>query len=100
MEEERAEDLVQRMQEDERESIYDLVDESHSQGGMGFYGLELMTPKEYALANDMVPQQVYYYIRRGVVKAVECLCGRTVIERNQADAALAERRKKRQGGKD
>lgn len=96
MKEERAEDLVQRMQDDEREQLEELIADRDEDDGV--FGLELMSPREYAHANDMVPQQVYYYIRRGVIKSVACLCGRTVIERSQADAALAERRQQREKG--
>jgi hypothetical protein len=82
-----ADDLVKKMQDDEREHIEDLTDSPLE--------LELMSPRDYAKANDMVPQQVYYYIRTGVIKSVACLCGRTVIEKKQADDALAKKRQSR-----
>ena len=92
MEPEHIDDVVKRMEKDDTLTVYDLLDEQ-GPDDMGVWGLELMTPRDYATMRGLLPQQVYYYIRKGVIHKIACLCGKTVIDGNQADKALSERGK-------
>ena len=53
-------------------------------------GLSKMTVVEWARANSIQPQLVYYHVRTGKIKQEVCVCGRKVIDIASADAVLAE----------
>lgn len=43
------------------------------------------TPREYGKLRGIQPQLVYYHIREGHIKKEHCICGRAVIDIDQAD---------------
>lgn len=61
-----AEELQRQIEEDE------LEDATH------------MTPRDFAKLQGVSPQLVYYYIRTGKIESQQCLCGRKVIDKEQA----------------
>jgi hypothetical protein len=51
-----------------------------------------MSVREYALANGLQPQNVYYYIRNGKIHQRPCgECGRKVIDIAEADAIFKKK---------
>jgi hypothetical protein len=57
--------------------------------------VDYLTPREFAKLIHVLPQQVYGWIRRGVLEAERCTCGRTVICVSRAQATLAARARAR-----
>jgi hypothetical protein len=53
--------------------------------------VDFLTPREFAKLVHVLPQQVYAWIRRGVLVAERCQCGRTVICVSRAQASLQAR---------
>jgi hypothetical protein len=58
-------------------------------------GATKLSPRDYAKYKGMRPQMVYYYIRQGVIDMERCVCGRNVVDVEQADEALSARAKAR-----
>lgn len=54
-----------------------------------------LTPREYARLRSMHPQQVYAYIRKGIIETEHCRCGRRVVNVEEADKALSPEEKAR-----
>ena len=50
-----------------------------------------LTPREYAKLRNVRPQQVYGWIRKGVIQSERCKCGRTIIHVLSANKALAKK---------
>lgn len=50
-----------------------------------------MSPRDFAKLIGVSPQLVYYYIRSGKIEAVQCLCGRKVIDKDQAREVFESR---------
>lgn len=44
-----------------------------------------LSPREYGKLRGMAPQLIYYHIRQGRIKKESCLCGRSVIDVDDAD---------------
>ena len=57
--------------------------------------IDYLTPREFAKLQGVKPQQVYQYIRKGVLVAERCKCGRTVICVSKAKATLEARKVQR-----
>lgn len=53
---------------DELDEIRDQAEE------VGF-----LTPREFAKLMDVAPQQIYYWIRNGVLETEQCRCGRRIL---------------------
>jgi hypothetical protein len=62
--------------------------------------VDYLTPIEYAKLIDVKPQQVYGWIRRGVIASEQCKCGRTIVCVSLANKVLAARRRAREGNVD
>jgi hypothetical protein len=80
-------ELQARMAADE---LQDRLEEarSPSEGDMQVS----MSVREYALANGLQPQNVYYYIRSGKIHQRPCgECGRKVIDIAEADAIFKKK---------
>lgn len=50
--------------------------------------MKKLTPREFARLTGMSPQLVYYHIRSGKLKTEVCVCGRKVLDVEQAMEAL------------
>ena len=50
-----------------------------------------LTPREFAKLKGKHAQQVYGWIRKGVIKSKKCECGRTIINVKEAEEALLKR---------
>jgi hypothetical protein len=50
-----------------------------------------LTPREFAKLVNIAPQQVYAWIRKGVIESERCKCGRRVVEVERALAVVEER---------
>lgn len=48
-------------------------------------GASKLSPRDYGKLRGIAPQLVYYHIREGHIKKETCLCGRSVIDIEQAD---------------
>ncbi len=57
-----------------------------------------LTPREYGKLRKIAPQLVYYYIRNKVIETEVCKCGRKIINVNETDRILSERRKEKKNG--
>lgn len=57
--------------------------------------VDYLTPREFAKLINVLPQQVYGWIRRGVLVDEQCRCGRTVIQVSRAVRTLQTRAIKR-----
>jgi hypothetical protein len=68
-----------------------LIEEDDREFRVEEFGV--LPPREYAAANDMSPQLVYYYIRNGLPKKY-CECGRLVVKVKEADEWLRTRKAK------
>lgn len=44
-----------------------------------------LSPRDYGKLRGITPQLVYYHVREGHIKKETCLCGRSVIDIDQAD---------------
>ena len=53
--------------------------------------VDYLTPREFAKLIDVLPQQVYAWIRKGVLAAGQCKCGRTVVQVSRALKTLEAR---------
>jgi hypothetical protein len=49
-------------------------------------GATKLSPRDYGKLRGISPQLVYYHIRQGKLKKETCLCGRSVIDVDAADA--------------
>lgn len=67
--------------------LFDIQDQAEVVG--------YLTPREYAKLRGMSPQLVYYYIRNKIIEVEPCRCGRTVLNVDQADAALQAKARQR-----
>lgn len=54
-----------------------------------------LTPIEFARLNGVAPQQIYAWIRAGVLETERCICGRKVLDVVTAQEVLEMRRRKR-----
>ncbi len=54
-------------------------------------GATHLSPRDFAKSIGVAPQLVYYYIRTGKIEATTCLCGRKVIEVEQARQVFESR---------
>jgi len=50
-----------------------------------------LTPREFAKLIGVLPQQVYAWIRKGVLSAEQCKCGRSIIQVPRALKTLEAR---------
>ena len=50
-----------------------------------------LTPREFAKLINVAAQQVYTWIRKGVLESEKCKCGRTVIDVAAARASLRKK---------
>lgn len=53
--------------------------------------IDFLTPREFAKLQGVRPQQVYTWIRKGVIEAERCKCGRTVVCVSKSQATLQRR---------
>jgi hypothetical protein len=53
--------------------------------------IDFLTPREFAKLRGVRPQQVYKWIRDGVIEAERCKCSRTVVCVSKAQAVLNRR---------
>jgi hypothetical protein len=53
--------------------------------------VDYLTPREFGKLIAVKPQQVYQWIRKGVLSAERCQCGRTVLCVSRAKATLEAR---------
>lgn len=69
------EDLFREMEEDERHDRIEATGKA--------------SPIEYARMRNIIPQKVYYFIRRGKLELSPCgECGRKVVDVSEADKVL------------
>lgn len=54
--------------------------------------IDFLTPREFAKLMGVKPQQVYQWIRKDVLVAERCKCGRTVVCVSKAKATLEARK--------
>jgi excisionase family DNA binding protein len=57
--------------------------------------VDYLTPREFAKLTGIKPQQVYMWIRKGVLQSERCRCGRTIIRVSLAQAAIQARKASR-----
>ena len=57
--------------------------------------VDYLTPREFAKLVEVLPQQVYAWIRKGVLNAEQCKCGRTVVQVSRALKTLEARARTR-----
>jgi|SRR5579875_125305 len=57
--------------------------------------VDYLTPREFAKLQGVHAQQVYNWIRKGVIEAERCKCGRTVVCVSKAKAALDKKKRAR-----
>jgi hypothetical protein len=50
-----------------------------------------LTPREFAKLVSIAPQQVYSWIRKGVIESERCKCGRRVVHVARAKGVVEER---------
>ena len=74
------EETVKRMQAGDRTHVRELDEIPQV----------VASPRDVAQDLGITPQLVYYYIRTGKVEALECLCGRTVVDTTAAKQALSK----------
>lgn len=53
--------------------------------------VDYLTPREFAKLEGCRPQQVYAWIRKGVLEAERCKCGRTVLCVSKSKATLEKK---------
>jgi hypothetical protein len=77
-----VDDLRKQIEEDEAQDKLELAAD----------GLIGMSVREYARARGLVPQNVYYYIRKGDITQMPCpCCGRKIINVKEADAVFLKK---------
>lgn len=81
---ENTDDVIARMQADD---LRDKLEAAHD-------GVIKMSVREYAKANGLQPQLVYYYVRMGYIDQHPCICGRMVIDVKSADEYLTQKAEK------
>jgi hypothetical protein len=57
-------------------------------------GAPYLSPRDFAKVIKASPQLVYYHIRQGHIKKKRCVCGRTVINVEEAKAFWETLKKK------
>ncbi len=57
--------------------------------------VDYLTPREFAKLINVAPQQVYGWIRKGVIVDERCQCGRRVVQVSRAQATLQARKSAR-----
>lgn len=57
--------------------------------------VDYLTPREFAKLIDVAPQQVYSWIRKGVINDERCQCGRRVVCVSVAKTTLQARKASR-----
>jgi hypothetical protein len=66
------------------------VEELEEQAG----AVDYLTPREFAKLVGIRGEQIYGYIRKGIIEPERCQCGRTVIRVSTAKEALDSFRRK------
>jgi hypothetical protein len=66
------------------------VEELEEQAG----AVDYLTPREFAKLVGIRGEQIYGYIRKGIIEPERCQCGRTVIRVSTAKEALESFRRK------
>jgi hypothetical protein len=54
--------------------------------------VDYLTPREFAKLIGVKPQQVYAWLRKGILDAERCKCGRTILCVSKSQATLAARK--------
>jgi hypothetical protein len=62
--------------------------------------VDYLTPREYSKLISVAPQQVYQWLRKGVLKDERCQCGRRVICVSLANKTLQTRTRHKDGNVD
>lgn len=57
--------------------------------------VDYLTPREFAKLTGIKPQQVYMWLRKGVLHGERCKCGRQIIRVSLAQAAIQARKASR-----
>src|SRR5215467_11712014 len=57
--------------------------------------VDFLTPREFAKLIDVAPQQVYAWIRKGIIQDERCKCGRRVVQVSRAQKTLQARKSQR-----
>lgn len=81
-----SDELLRMIEQDEAED--GLVEQTH------------MAISEYARARHITPQLVHYYIRNKRLKKHRCVCGRYVINIEEADIALKFKEEAKDNGEE
>lgn len=89
---ENTDQLIEQMKKDDRTKFVDILTGEYGVD-REIRGVKLQSPIEFAKERGMAPQMVYYYIRQGTIEPLECLCGRHVIDAEQANKALKAKQK-------
>lgn len=55
------------------------------------FDVDYLTPREFAKLLSVHPQQIYTWIRKGILEAERCKCGRTVLCVSKSRATLDRR---------
>jgi uncharacterized membrane protein YkoI len=53
-----------------------------------------LTPIEFARINGIAPQQVFGWIRKGILETERCICGRKVLDVATAQEVVDKRRRR------
>lgn len=84
------------------EELPEIPDDNASLAGITIDELQeqadevgFLTPREFAKLIGIAPQQVYAWIRKGVIQDERCKCGRRVVEVTKAKALVEERSRAR-----
>jgi excisionase family DNA binding protein len=54
--------------------------------------VDYLTPREFAKLIGVKPQQVYMWIRKGVLEPERCQCGRTLVRVSKSKAIIQARK--------
>lgn len=77
--------LQERMQALKATSVEELKEQADE--------VDFLTPREFAKLRGVQPQQVYGWIRKGVIEAENCKCGRTIVCVSKSTAILNKRKR-------
>lgn len=54
--------------------------------------VDYLTPREFAKLIGVKPQQIYMWLRKGVLEPERCQCGRTLVRVSRSQAILQARK--------
>lgn len=87
-----ATDPIKEMEQGDRFTLSEWLDERYGVKSIDDLDVtpEFISPRDYGLRRGIQPQRVYYYIRTGKVKSINCICHRHVIDVAQADEVFKD----------